>query len=423
MKKVILLFVFLTPFFVFSQSNRAVIQRYLSTPSAKISSSNSDFNDWVIQSDGAMTTSGIQNCYVVQRYKGIEIFRAVSNFSIKNGEVIDVQKRMVDGISKRVNTKKPSITALEALTEAYFILGIKANEAFTVLENIETNRFKISNGVDIEEPVIANLVFHQADGGKLILAWDFTIYTPSQDHIWSVRIDATDSKLLEKNDFVTSCSFDHSKAISHSHNSLLGSFDYSYKQVFSSSPAQTTGGSYRVIPFNFESPNHSSFQLVSNPANDAASPFGWHDIDGVIGPEFTTTRGNNVWAREDFFSVNSPDDFSPSGGTSLLFDFPYGGTDVEASTYIDAAITNLFYMNSIMHDVWYQYGFDEISGNFQANNYGRGGKADDHVNADAQDGSLAEPKSLNNANFSSPEMEIVVECRCFYGIEARKLSQ
>jgi hypothetical protein len=39
----------------------------------------------------AMTTSGIQNCYVVQRYKGIEIFRAVSNFSIKNGEVIDVQ--------------------------------------------------------------------------------------------------------------------------------------------------------------------------------------------------------------------------------------------------------------------------------------------------------------------------------------------
>jgi hypothetical protein len=32
-------------------------------------------------------------------------------------------------------------------------------------------------------------------------------------------------------------------------------------------------------------------------------------------------------------------------------------------------------MNSIMHDVWYhQYGFDEASGNFQVNNYGRGGK-------------------------------------------------
>jgi hypothetical protein len=30
---------------------------------------------------------------------------------------------------------------------------------------------------------------------------------------------------------------------------------------------------------------------------------------------------------------------------------------------------------------------------------------DDHVNADAQDGSLAEPKSLNNANFQVLKME------------------
>jgi hypothetical protein len=29
------------------------------------------FNDWVIQSDGAMTIRHT-NCYVVQRYKGIE---------------------------------------------------------------------------------------------------------------------------------------------------------------------------------------------------------------------------------------------------------------------------------------------------------------------------------------------------------------
>jgi hypothetical protein len=67
-----------------------------------------------------------------------------------------------------------------------------------------------------------------------------------------VRIDATDGKLLEKNDFVISCSFDHSKATNHSHNSGINLFDSSYKQIFSSA-AQTNGGSYRVIPFNFES--------------------------------------------------------------------------------------------------------------------------------------------------------------------------
>jgi len=50
-----------------------------------------------------------------------------------------------------------------------------------------------------------------------------------------------------------------------------------------------------------------------------------------------------------------------------------------------------------MHDVWYNYGFNEANGNFQQNNYGRGGAASDYVNADAQDGS-----GTNNANFGTP---------------------
>lgn len=402
MKKIIFFLVFLTNFFALAQSNPLIIQRYLNTPNAKINVSKSDFQDWVIQSDGGATSSGIQNCYVVQRYKGIEIFRAVSNFSIQNSEIIDVQKRIVDGVSKKVNTTKPSLSAVNALTKAYSLLGMKADEIFTVIENKEAHKFKISNGLGIHEPVTANLVFHQSSNGKLILAWDFTIYTRTHDHIWSVRIDATDGGLLEKNDFVISCSFDHNKAITHSHESWANSFDSSYKQIFSASPMQTASGSYRVIPFNFESPSHSAFQLVSNPANSNASPFGWHDVDGVAGHEFTITRGNNVWAKEDFGSTNSTSGYSPSGGASLLFDFPYGGTNVQASTYIDAAITNLFYMNNVMHDVWYQYGFDEANGNFQANNYSRGGKETDQVNADAQDGSLVVPMSLNNANFSTP---------------------
>ncbi len=54
-------------------------------------------------------------------------------------------------------------------------------------------------------------------------------------------------------------------------------------------------------------------------------------------------------------------------------------------------------MNNIMHDVWYQYGFDEASGNFQENNYNRGGADDDYVFAEAQDGG-----GTNNANFATP---------------------
>jgi hypothetical protein len=53
------------------------------------------------------------------------------------------------------------------------------------------------------------------------------------------------------------------------------------------------------------------------------------------------TRGNNVWAR-DFLGENSASGTSPDGGSTLIFDFPYGGTNVTASSYINAANTNFF---------------------------------------------------------------------------------
>ena len=67
------------------------------------------------------------------------------------------------------------------------------------------------------------------------------------------------------------------------------------------------------------------------------------------------------------------------------------------STYKDASNTQLFYWTNFMHDRLYQLGFTEAAGNFQVNNFGRGGAANDPVNAEAQDGS-----GVNNANFSTP---------------------
>ena len=51
----------------------------------------------------------------------------------------------------------------------------------------------------------------------------------------------------------------------------------------------------------------------------------------------------------------------------------------------------------MIHDLAPRYGFDEASGNFQANNYGRGGTGGDYVRAEAADGN-----GTNNANFSTP---------------------
>lgn len=402
MKKTLLICFFFISFFGLSQSNKEIIQRYLNAPTSKSTFSKDDFSDWVIQSDGGYTTSGIKNCYVVQRHNGIEIFNAVSNFSIKNNEVIAVQQRAVKGLSKKVTTTKASLSVIEGLKQAYSKLGIAPIKDFELLETISVNKYKISNGLAIAEPVVANLVYHQTKEENLILAWDFTIYTPKHDHLWSVRIDANNGNLLEKNDFVISCSFDHKAETISSNTFNTAAFDITYKQIYTPQNLASNSGTYRVIPFEYESPNHSPFKLITNAENSIASPFGWHDTNGVIGAEHTITRGNNAWAKEDFMGNDEPSGGSPDGGQNLIFDFPYGGTSAIAYSYIDAATTNLFYMNNIMHDVWYEYGFDEVNGNFQANNYSKGGVQGDFVIADAQDGSLASEKTLNNANFSTP---------------------
>lgn len=63
--------------------------------------------------------------------------------------------------------------------------------------------------------------------------------------------------------------------------------------------------------------------LVAQPADPIASPYGWHDTDGIVGPEFTTTQGNNVHAYTDIDANNTPDvGSSPDGGAGLDFDFP-----------------------------------------------------------------------------------------------------
>ena len=62
-------------------------------------------------------------------------------------------------------------------------------------------------------------------------------------------------------------------------------------------------------------------------------------------------------------------------------------TALTCPLYSDLAVTQLFYTSNMYHDLLYRLGFDEISGNFQMDNFGRGGLGGDAVICQAQDGS------------------------------------
>eukprot|EP00002_Diphylleia_rotans_P030224 TRINITY_DN619_c0_g1_i1.p2 TRINITY_DN619_c0_g1~~TRINITY_DN619_c0_g1_i1.p2 ORF type:complete len:510 (+),score=84.95 TRINITY_DN619_c0_g1_i1:49-1578(+) len=137
---------------------------------------------------------------------------------------------------------------------------------------------------------------------------------------------------------------------------------------------------------------HVDPQLV----NPTASPSGWHDR-GPNGGVSTLTIGNNVYAQENLRGGSTwENNYRPNGGSAFNFDFPLN-LALDPSQYLDPSITNLFYINNVIHDVFYQYGFTEAAGNFQEYNFGRGGSERDAVQANAQDGA-----GYNNANFATP---------------------
>ena len=63
----------------------------------------------------------------------------------------------------------------------------------------------------------------------------------------------------------------------------------------------------------------------------------------------------------------------------------------------EAALANAFYWTNAVHDWLYKLGFDEPSGNFQSDNFGRGGTGGDRVAVHVQDGS-----ATNSAFFTTP---------------------
>jgi len=118
------------------------------------------------------------------------------------------------------------------------------------------------------------------------------------------------------------------------------------------------------------------------------------------------TAGNNVDAYLDSNGDNIPDPAVVAGlmqgrasSATQVFDFSAGEgtTGMDPRGFQAASVTNLFYYVNAAHDYYYALGFTEANGNFQTNNFGRGGQGGDAVRAEAQDADAED-----NAFFATP---------------------
>ncbi|MEO6132596.1 MAG: M36 family metallopeptidase, partial [Saprospiraceae bacterium] len=352
------------------------------------------------------SNNGVEHVHFVQVKDGLEIFGTEINLAFQpNGKVSSAghSLRIIDGLAFSTST---------ATLQAPQAIGIVANSLGEASRAVPGFKKYTTAGVPVYDKSNIALLDIPVELGYLLinkseyhLAWKIIIQPAKSGLLYQSYVDATDGKLIANDKLTTHCTFD-SGYLAHEENCD----EPISAATLAPPPVNTVAGVYRVLPPTIESPNHGDFQLISGVEDIDASPFGWHDTDGIAGPEFTITQGNNVHAFLDRDWSYSPDS-ELDGGVNLTFDFPFN-VDGEPVDNEGVAVTGLFFRTNFMHDFAYLYGMDEAAGNFQAKNYGGLGVGGDFVNALAQFGdsnpALCGTETnggtacQNNADFSTP---------------------
>ena len=325
-----------------------------------------DFDYYNITSNYVSEKNDLTHIYLQQTYNGLPVEGAVAGITLNSsGQVVAAASSFVDLDHPAFPT--PITVGFEANDALNVFSTISGYTAEGNVKTIEVNsdvrhrptRLVVGDAQTIE--IAAQLHYVPTAAGGVELAWRLSyIETFDGGHVYDVSVSVDDFGR---------------------YNQLIRAADW------------VDNLSYTVYPFPAENPAETAQITIPDVSDPVASPYGWHDLDGLPGADTTNTTGNNVFAQDDI-------DGNDTGGTrptspTLDFNFPAVLTGAPA-TYRDAAIVNLFYATNVIHDVFYHYGFDEAAGNFQEVNYTGLGLGGDAVRADAQDGS-----GTDNANFAT----------------------
>ncbi|MBS1743486.1 MAG: M36 family metallopeptidase [Bacteroidetes bacterium] len=400
-------------------NDRAEAMRLVVKNNAAIGLSKQDLENVFISDSYFNRSAGTRMVYLQQAYRNIPVYNQILVLAFKNDQLVSRTGRFIESLDKRVNIKSavPVVTPVEAVIAALADRKLSTKQQPKIINVLNSgNRFEFGDLGVSKENITAQLTWVPSEKSASVqLAWQVYLLPRTTADYWMLRVDASNNHILGMDNYTNYCNWDapQNKApfVNHGDHHLASEYKFDFMpSPFSAqgnatnSPAMVNNASYRVVPFPAESPSHpgGTPALINNPWTATpgnATSLKWHTVGTT---DYNITRGNNVWAQEDRNDNNGIGVAATSTTTpDLTFNFVPNFTVVATQTTPvqnqQFNITNLFYWNNLAHDITYRYGFDEVAGNFQDDNQGRGGAGNDHVNADAQDGG-----GTNNANFSTP---------------------
>ncbi len=377
---------FISIFNTFSQKKIKQIDKYLFN---KVVSNNllaSDILEYKI-TDYTKSKNNVEHYYFRQQHQGIEILGTESSIHIFKNKIISASDKFIKDKGKIIksyglNSKSPENVIIDLAREMGYHSPVNL---YRKNSNNITNGMLFSKAGISKKEIPLKKVFYLNKKNIITLGWELSIYEMYGESWWDFIVNDNTGKIVSKVNWIKKCN--------HTNNHESKKFSNNNNSKLNKRTTTINNSSYNVFGYPIENPNFGTRSITPISNNSEASPYGWHDTDGILGAEYTVTRGNNVNA----FKNSNGQIIQPNGGTELIFDFPFNETFSLSDQSENAAITNVFYWNNIIHDIIYEYGFDEESGNFQSLNYTNLGEDDDDVLAQVHSS-----ESSCNAWFASP---------------------
>jgi uncharacterized repeat protein (TIGR01451 family) len=361
----------------------------------------------------SVSPSGLRMLRVRQVINGRPVFLSETRILLDaEGSVLRTLGALVPGAAAAAEADVNLISASTALVSAMSSVGIALDPAQVheqaALNGLPEARSVLVDNATISGEVSSTLVYFPLLPGTVIPAWQQVTFTKGSG-AYTTIVDAATGTLLWRKNIQNNASTQNARFSVYVQSDGVTPTSPAPHAPTTQAPGAGT---------QFPAIARTIVQMFTA-QNTTASPNGWV-TDGL-----TTTTGNNVDAYLDLdnddaatasdgldnngrpignldasarnrdFLGSTPHDYgytpAPSGSN------PDAGDSPTLSPYRRGVVTNLFYLANWYHDKLYALGFNEAAGNFQTNNFGKGGVQNDAVHAEAQDGG-----GTDNANFSTP---------------------
>jgi subtilase family serine protease len=333
----------------------AAIRAALGAMENRLGLDRDDLHSLELVRDYTSGSTGLRHLVFAQYFDGIPVFdAAVAIHADNSGDVVRIASSAARGQGRR-----PDFITSAAEAAAIAANNVRPDEAFApaMVAGPEgpSARSRFAKGPFLRD-LDAALTWFVMDG-SVRLAWHVEVEPDGIPQLYDVLVDAETGEVLLRRNRVR-------------YTSGLGRVIQS-NDTAALDPRRPdqmpSSASSCPPPFNYE------LRSLTGPFRDPATVLS--DTGRLEGNNTQVLRGN----------TSTPSGPGTFDGSQWTFDYAFNSAE--------SAETTLFFALNFAHDFFYDLGFDEAAGNFQTDNFGRGGAGGDPVTG------VARAFGRNNATF------------------------